>query len=88
MNLASIIVWDRLRSRKVIPRVVGNGFLRGFFFFFLNLLKRIFRSTMLVEVSRSLVPETINIISRNIRFREKKKRRRKRKKTHAYIHQI
>lgn len=34
MNLASIIVWDRLRSRKVIPRVVGNGFLRGFFFFF------------------------------------------------------
>lgn len=43
---------------------------------------------MLVEVSRSLVPETINIISRNIRFREKKKRRRKRKKTHAYIHQI
>lgn len=31
MNLASIIVWDRLRSRKVIPRVVGNGF---FFFFF------------------------------------------------------
>lgn len=78
MNLASIIVWDRLRSRKVIPRVVGNGFF--FFSFLLNLLKRIFRSTMLVEVSRSLVPETINIISRNIRFREKKKRRRKRKK--------